>query len=91
MKARKILLKVLSGSKNVRFDELVFLLEAFGFVLKRTKGSHRIFKHPLVPELLSVQPSHHDQIKPYQLRQFLKMVEEYNLQLAEDAGENDET
>jgi predicted RNA binding protein YcfA (HicA-like mRNA interferase family) len=84
MKARKTLERILSGSRNVRFDDFAALLEAFGFVLKRIRGSHHIFKHPDVPEILSVQPSSDNQTKPYQLQQFLKMIEEYDLRLDDD-------
>ena len=49
MKKRKILEKLLSGSKNIRFDEMVTLLEAFGFSLARINGSHHIFNHPELP------------------------------------------
>jgi predicted RNA binding protein YcfA (HicA-like mRNA interferase family) len=87
MKARKILVKALSGSKNIRFADFVTLLEAFGFELKRIKGSHHIFKHPDVPELLSIQPSDKQQTKPYQMRQFLRMVEEHNLQIEDEDTE----
>jgi hypothetical protein len=34
-KKRKLLEKILAGSKNIQFDELVALLEAFGFTLSR--------------------------------------------------------
>jgi hypothetical protein len=34
-KKRKLLEKILSGSKNIQFDELVTLVEAFGFTLSR--------------------------------------------------------
>lgn len=43
-----------------------------------------MFKHPDVPALLSIQPTGRGQAKPYQVRQFLKLVEEYNLQLEAD-------
>lgn len=84
MKKRKLLEKILTGSKNIRFEEFVVLLNGFGFELKRVKGSHHMFKHPDVPALLSVQPTGSGQVKPYQIRQFLKLVEEYNLQLGVD-------
>jgi predicted RNA binding protein YcfA (HicA-like mRNA interferase family) len=64
VKKRKLLKKILSGSKNIRFDEFVSLLIAFGFELKRVAGSHQIYKHPAVPELLSIQPDTNDQAKP---------------------------
>ncbi|HLL15529.1 MAG TPA: type II toxin-antitoxin system HicA family toxin [Pyrinomonadaceae bacterium] len=46
MKKRKILEKVLGGSKNVRFSEMAALAEAFGFRLSRVSASHHIFFHP---------------------------------------------
>ncbi len=84
MKKRKLLEKILSGSKNVRFEDLLTLLGGFGFELKRTRGSHYVFKHPDVPALLSVQPTSNGQAKPYQVRQFLTLVEEYNLSLDDE-------
>ncbi|MEO8611439.1 MAG: type II toxin-antitoxin system HicA family toxin [Chloroflexota bacterium] len=89
-KKRKLLKKALSGSKNFHFDDLILLLEAFGFVLKRISGSHHIYKHPSVPDLLSIQPAENGQAKPYQIRQFLKLTEEYNLNFEEDNSEIDE-
>jgi predicted RNA binding protein YcfA (HicA-like mRNA interferase family) len=55
---------VLTGSKNIRFDNFVLLVEGFGFELKRVSGSHHIFKHPEVKELLSLQPAQHGRAKP---------------------------
>ncbi|MBE7531426.1 MAG: type II toxin-antitoxin system HicA family toxin [Chloroflexi bacterium] len=74
--------KVLSGSKNIRFTEFVTLVEAFGFELSRIRGSHHIFEHPGVPEILNLQ-NHKGQVKPYQIRQFLQLVEQYSLELEE--------
>lgn len=91
VKKRKLLAKLISGSKNVRFAEFTALIEAFGFILRRTSGSHHIFKHPNIPDLLSIQPDAKDQAKLYQIKQFLKLVEEYNLSLdTADDSEVDE-
>ena len=76
----KLLQKILSGSKNVRFGDMVALANAFGFRLSRTKGSHHIFTHPEIPELVNLQDVH-GQAKPYQIKQFLKLVERHNLLL----------
>lgn len=54
------------------------LVEAFGFELKRTSGSHHIFVHPTVPELLNLQEID-GQAKAYQIRQFVRLVERYAL------------
>jgi predicted RNA binding protein YcfA (HicA-like mRNA interferase family) len=83
MNKRKLLGKVLAGSKNIRFADMVMLIEGFGFRLARTSGSHRIFEHTDVPELLSIQ-NRKGKAKPYQIRQFLELSEQYNLELGEE-------
>jgi predicted RNA binding protein YcfA (HicA-like mRNA interferase family) len=80
-KKQKLFQKLLNNPKNIGFSEFVNLLEAFGFELKRVSGSHHIFKHPSAQELLSIQPGKDGQAKPYQINQFLKLVEAYNLRL----------
>ena len=76
----KLLQKILSGSRNVRFGDMVALVKAFGFRLSRTKGSHHIFTHPGIPELINLQEVH-GQAKSYQIKQFLNLIERYNLKL----------
>jgi len=78
MNKRKLFQKVLSGSKNISFADMMRLAEAFGFKLSRVSGSHHIMVHPDVAQLLNLQ-NVGGQIKPYQIRQFLKLVEQYNL------------
>ncbi len=80
MKPQKILMKILSGSKNIKYTEFVHLIEGFGFYLSRTKGSHNIFVHPDVDEFVNIQ-NVNGEAKPYQIKQFLEIVEEYGLQL----------
>jgi predicted RNA binding protein YcfA (HicA-like mRNA interferase family) len=82
MKKHKLLMKILSNPKNVKFNELVSLVEAFGCRLSRTRGSHHIFTHQDIDELINLQ-NVHGQAKPYQVRQFLELVEKYNLKLEE--------
>ncbi len=83
MRKQKLLRKILSGTKNIRFDEMVVLVEAFGFRLARINGSHHIFIHPDVREPINLQDVG-GQAKPYQIRQFLRLVERYNLQLEDE-------
>ena len=80
MKPEKLLQKILAGSRNVRFSDMCTLAEAFGFELDRVRGSHHIFVHPDIDELVNLQEIR-GEAKPYQIRQFLKIVEEYNLSL----------
>jgi hypothetical protein len=64
--------------ENVGFSDFCRLVEAFGYRLRRIKGSHHFFEHPRVPEVLNLQPRR-GQAKTYQVRQFLEFVELYNL------------
>jgi predicted RNA binding protein YcfA (HicA-like mRNA interferase family) len=79
---QRLLKRALTGSKNIRFEDMVLLAQAFGFHLSRTRGSHHIFIHPELQELLNLQDAA-GQAKPYQIRQFLKLVEKYDLRLEE--------
>lgn len=79
-KKQKILRKLLSGSKNVTFSDLVLCVEAFGFKLSRISGSHHIYTHPEVLEIINLQEVD-GKVKPYQIKQFLQIVERYNLQM----------
>jgi len=83
MKTKKLLQKLLSGTKNIRFTEAVALAEAFGFQLDRINGSHHIFIHKDGPELLNLQ-NVKGKAKPYQVKQLLQLVEAHNLQLGEE-------
>ncbi|GAB1721588.1 MAG: addiction module toxin, HicA family [Nitrospira sp. CR1.1] len=83
MNKRKLLAKALSGSKNLRFSEVVSLAAAFGFRASRVKGSHHIFVHPHVRELVNLQEVG-GKVKPYQVKQLMELVERYNLELKED-------
>ncbi|MEK6608396.1 MAG: type II toxin-antitoxin system HicA family toxin [Myxococcota bacterium] len=82
---RKKLLKRLSQGAlhNVPFADASGLAEGFGFRLARTSGSHHVFVHAGIPELVNLQEVG-GEAKPYQLRQLLRLVERYNLKL-EDA------
>jgi predicted RNA binding protein YcfA (HicA-like mRNA interferase family) len=59
------------------------LVESFGFKLARVTGSHHIFVHPAVPELVNLQEVG-GKCKPYQVKQVLKLVERYNLRLSDE-------
>ncbi len=83
MKKRKLLYKALTNPQGLRFSEMVTLVESFGFRLSRVKGSHHIFVHPQVQELVNIQDVN-GQAKPYQVRQFLKLIERYNLELGDE-------
>lgn len=84
MSPRNLLARLQSGNlNNVAFNDFVRLTEAFGFQERGGKGSHRIFAHSGIPELISLQPLK-GQVKPYQLRQFLRLLEDYHLVLEDE-------
>jgi predicted RNA binding protein YcfA (HicA-like mRNA interferase family) len=84
MNRRKLLTKLVQGDlRNVAFADMVSLVTGFGFILKRTRGSHHIFAHPALPGMVNLQDVG-GEAKPYQIRQFLRLIEKYNITL-EDA------
>ena len=84
MKKRRMIQKLLSGSKNIRFGEACACAEAFGFRLSRISGSHHIYVHPEIPELMNLQ-NVGGKAKGYQIKQLLQIIERYNLDLEEEA------
>jgi hypothetical protein len=83
MNKKKLLAKALSSPNNLHFADLATLAQAFGFVLSRTEGSHQIYTLPGTSLRLNFQ-NVRGKAKPYQVRQLLKFVEEYNLRLESD-------
>jgi HicA toxin of bacterial toxin-antitoxin, len=68
---------------NVRFSDLVLLLEALGFEEIGGKGSHRVFARPGVVEFVNLQQVQ-GQAKPYQVRQVVGLVHRYDLKLVSE-------
>ena len=82
MKTKKILQKALASPNNLRFAEARALAEGYGFKLSRVKGSHHIFVHPEIQELVNLQEVS-GQAKAFQVKQLLQLIERYNI-IAED-------
>lgn len=81
MNARTLLRRLRSGSvHNVKFADSRRVVEALGFRLERVAGSHHIFCHPNIPEVVNLQ-EFGGEATPYQIRQFLRLVLRYNLEL----------
>lgn len=60
------------------------LLQSLGFRLARVSGSHHIFTHASIAELVNVQEVN-GKCKPYQVRQVLKLVDRYNLSVDDES------
>lgn len=82
MKNKDFLKKIISNSRNIRFDDFIKLVIAFGFELDRIKGSHQIFKKAGISELINLQ-NVNGEVKPYQIKQFLSLIEKYNIELGD--------
>ncbi len=84
MDKKKLLFnRIRSGAvKNVSFGDMKSLIEAFGFQLDRKEGSHHIFIKSGIREILNLQVVQ-GQAKPYQIKQFLKVVDKYGLKLVD--------
>jgi predicted RNA binding protein YcfA (HicA-like mRNA interferase family) len=84
MKRRRLLKRLSEGQlKNVVFGDMINMVEGFDFQLVRVSGSHHIFTHPGLPELVNLQEVK-GEAKPYQIRQFLRLVERYNLTMEDE-------
>lgn len=64
--------------KNIRFEEFCNVIISFGFTHKGGKGSHRVFTHEGIPDIMNIQ-NYGGKVKPYQVRQFCKIIEQYKL------------
>ena len=82
MSARKTWERIASRQyRNIAFRDFVQVVEAFGFSYRRTSGSHQIYSHPSVPRRL--QPMR-GEVKPYQIAQFVTIVETFGLRIRGD-------
>ena len=64
---------------NIDFVDFQRAAEHYGFELARISGSHHIYRHPLLSTELNLQPGTSGDAKPYQVRQFLQLVERYKI------------
>ena len=84
VKPARLLARIRRGDvSNVTFTDLIRLVEALGFREAGGRGSHRVFVHPRVAELINMQEEH-GQAKPYQVRQVANLVQRYDLILEEE-------
>ena len=75
----KLYMRVASAPTNARFEDVVRLAEAVGFVRKRIRGSHHIFFHEDKPDEILILVDEQGQAKVYQVRQLLDVIERLRL------------
>lgn len=80
----KLLARARNNPCNVRFSDLLLLVESSGFVFKRQAGSHRPYWHPTARVALNLQPDAIGKAKSYQVNEFLESVDAHRLTVGED-------
>ncbi|HEX9032797.1 MAG TPA: type II toxin-antitoxin system HicA family toxin [Streptosporangiaceae bacterium] len=81
MRPTRLFNRIAAGAVgNVDFGDLITLLETMGFKEVGGRGSHRVFVRQGVAEILTLQETH-GQAKPYQVRQVVALIRQYNLSL----------
>ena len=78
MDKQGLITELKKNPKNIRFETLCKYAELFGFRFRGGKGSHRIYVRSGIKEMLNFQ-NVSGLAKPYQVKQFVKIVEKYNL------------
>lgn len=76
--------RLLGGTfTNVSFVDARRLIGALGFEELRVKGSHHVYGRAGIAEQLNLQ-DRSGQAKPYQLRQLVALVRQYDLRIKDD-------
>jgi predicted RNA binding protein YcfA (HicA-like mRNA interferase family) len=81
-KIDKLLARIRNNPKNVTFDDLRKVLEAYGFELRRSEGSHRMFKSPLAPDTLLVIPFKRPYVKVKYVEDALALIDKIDREQA---------
>ena len=83
MNKRKLLTKIQNNNKNVLYNDFATIIKSYGFSRTRSEGSHEIYRHKNVADIVNIQ-NDNGQAKPYQVKQFLFLIEKYDLKLEDD-------
>lgn len=86
-KKEKLLRTAQSNRDSLKFDDLCWLAEKYGFIFSRQKGSHKIYKFPAPKKVQSLQETSDGMAKGYQVDQLLAKLEELGLIKKNEGGE----
>lgn len=85
-KKENLYIKAIESPGNLSFNELCLLADKVGFVCKRQKGSHKLYKHlnlnhPDLGKRMNFQPDESDKSKAkrYQTKQLLVLIDYFQL------------
>ncbi|HET6611763.1 MAG TPA: type II toxin-antitoxin system HicA family toxin [Kofleriaceae bacterium] len=76
--AKKVVQAARNNPKGVRFSDLEKVVKHMGYSFSRQNGSHRSFRHASAPGI-TLQSGKDGMAKPYQVRQVLAIMDEYDL------------
>lgn len=82
MRAARLFQLARHNPGGLRFSDLCRLAESFGFVFQRQKGSHRVYAHEGLRQIMNFQ-NDRGTAKAYQVRQLLDCVDRNRLTLGE--------
>ena len=77
-RCEKLLQRARTSPGGLSFDEICRLAQCYGFVLRRQRGSHKIYAHPDIPASLGGHmnfQSDNGKAKDYQVRQLLNAID----------------
>ena len=83
-KRQKLLEQLQRSPKNVSIREIKSLLEAYGFILKRTKGSHHIFIGMLAGRQFAITVPFNRPIKPIYVKQVVELCQQKEAEEGEE-------
>lgn len=77
----KIYIKLKKSPTNATYSEICQLAEHAGFVFRKQKGSHKIYKHPSLKGTMNFQSDKKDKskAKKYQVSQLIDFIDRYEL------------
>ena len=70
------LLEKAKRNTELRFAELCDLVKCYGFVLARINGSHHMYKHSKLKDVINMQPDKNGKAKRYQVKQVLRVIDD---------------
>ena len=86
MDLKKVLERMKQNHKNVDFIKFIGFALRIGFEHRKGKGSHHVLYKGDIKEILTIQ-NVGGRVKPYQVKQFFKLVEKYNMVKEESKDE----
>ena len=81
---QKLLAKIQNNTTSIRYNDFVALIKAYGFKRTHSNGSHEIYRRQDIPDIVNIQ-NDNGKAKSYQVKQFLSIIEKYNLKLEDDS------